>query len=153
MTTEKEDYSDYISYLSTSINLGALFAAFTLTVITLLVTQLPDPSLFFAQVTLFFLALIFDLLLFILSWSGWFVLYFCERVPPMTRIARIATLLAFTMYQLLGIVIILMFLLLDLILLASAAFLMWIIFLVLTLVFIYRPLTRFKETRKKFRGH
>ena len=94
MTVEKEDYSDYISYLSTSINLGALFAAFTLTVITLLVTQLPDPSLFFAQVTLFFLAFIFDLLLFLLSWSVWFVIYFCERVPPMTRIARIATIAA-----------------------------------------------------------
>ena len=152
MTTEKKDYSDYISYLSTSINLGALFAAFTLTVITLLVTQLPDPSLFFAQVTLLFLAFIFDLLLFILSWSVWFVLYFCERVPPMTRIAQIATIAAHSMYQMFGIVIILMFLLLDLTTLALAAFLMWFIFLILTYVFIYRPLTRFKETRAKFRG-
>ncbi len=153
MTTEKQDYSDYISYLSTSINLGALFAAFTLTIITLLVTQLPDPSLFFAQVTLLLLAFIFDILLFVLSWSVWFVLYFCERIPPMTRIARIATIGAFCMYQMFGIVIILMFLLLELTTLALAALLMWFVFLILTFAFIYRPLTRFKETRAKVRGY
>jgi hypothetical protein len=152
LTGEKEDYSDYISFLINGVNVASLFTVFTFTVITLLVTQLPDPSLFIAQVILFFLALIFDLLLFIISWSFWYILYFCERVPPMTRTARIATLFAFAMYQMFGIVIILMFLLLNLTSLAYAAFFMWLIFLVLIYIFNYRPLTRFKETRKKFLG-
>ncbi|MFW9913155.1 MAG: hypothetical protein ACFFEU_11820 [Candidatus Thorarchaeota archaeon] len=153
MTIEKKDYSDYISFLTNGVNIISLFAVFTFTVITLLVTQLPNPSLLIAQVILFLLALIFELLLFYISWSYWYVLYFCERVPPMTTSARITTFLAFTMYQLLGIVIILMFLLLNLTSLALAALLIWVIFLVLTYVLVYRPLTRFRETRKKFRGH
>jgi hypothetical protein len=149
---EKKDYSDYISFLVNGVNIASLFAVFTFTVITLLVTQLPDPSLFIAQVILFFLALIFELLLLIIGWSFWYILYFCEYVPPMTGTAKFASLFAFAMYQMFGIVIVLMFLLLNLAPLAFAAFLMWLIFLVLVYVFNYRPLTRFKETRKKFRG-
>ncbi len=153
MTIEKKDYSDYVSFLINGVYVVSLFTVFTFTVITLLVTQLPDPSLAMAQVILFILALIFDIFLFYISWSFWYVLYFCDRVPPMTRSARITTFLAFATYQMLGIVIILMFLLLDLTSLALAALLMWFIFLVLTYAFVYRPLTRFKETRKKYRGH
>ncbi|MFW9810452.1 MAG: hypothetical protein ACFFE6_13825 [Candidatus Thorarchaeota archaeon] len=152
MTTEKKDYSDYISFLINGVNIASLFSVFTFTVITLLVTQLPDPSLFIAQVILFFLALIFELLLFIISWSFWYILYFCEYVPPMTGTAKLATLFAFAMYQMFGIVIIMMFLLLNLESLAFAAFLMWLIFIILIYFFNYRPLTRFKETRKMYRG-
>lgn len=152
MTIEKKNYSNYISFLISGVSIASLFAVFTFTVITLLVTQLPDPTLIIAQVILFVLALIFDLLLFIIGWSFWFVLYFCDRIPPMTKPARNATILAFTLYQMIGIVIILMFLLLNLTSLALAAFLMWLIFLVLSYVFQYRPLTRFQETRKKYRG-
>jgi hypothetical protein len=152
MTAEKKDYTNYIMFLSNGVNVASLFAAFTFTVITLLMTQLPDPSLPFAQVILLFLAFIFDFLIFIIGWSTWLVLYFSMWVPPMTRPARAGTVAAHILYQLFSIVVILMFLLWDLEWLALAAFLMWCIFLGLTYVFIYRPLTRFRETRAKLRG-
>ncbi|MHA2380124.1 MAG: hypothetical protein ACXADO_11015 [Candidatus Thorarchaeota archaeon] len=152
MTTEKKDYTNYIMYVSNNVHLGSLFAVFTFTVITLLITQLPDPSLFFAQVILFFLAFIFDFLLFMIGWSTWLVLYFCLWVPPMTKPLRGGTVAAHIVYQMFSIVIILMFLLWNLVFLALAAFLMWGVFLVLTYLFIYRPLTRFRETRARLRG-
>jgi hypothetical protein len=152
MTTEKKDYTNYIMFLSNGTNVASLFAVFTFTVITLLMTQLPDPSLPFAQVILFFLAFIFDFLIFIIGWTTWLVVYFCEWVPPMTKPARAGTIAAHILYQLFSIVIILMFLLWNLVWLALAALLMWCVFLVLTFAFIYRPLTRFRETRAKLRG-
>jgi hypothetical protein len=85
MSEVEEDYSDYIKHMSNISGLGSVLAGFTLTTLTLLITLLPDPSQIPVQITLFFLASLFDTFMFLTGWTGFHLVYFCRRAPPLTR--------------------------------------------------------------------
>ena len=155
MPTPQKNYSNYLGFLSNLTRVGSLLAGFTFTVFTLLIALLPPNFIagnLLAQITMLFLAFLFNLLVFLVAWGSWYMIYFCEWVAPMTRESLIMTLLSFMSFTIFGIAILLMFLLLNLVVLFIAATVMWVIFVVLIIVFIYRPLRKFQETRDRVRG-
>jgi len=60
VTTDEKDYSDYIKHMSSFSSVISVFAGFIFTVLTLLITLLPNPSSIKAQVSFFFLAVLFS---------------------------------------------------------------------------------------------
>lgn len=81
MTKNEKDYSDYISQLLNLTNGLHFFAGFIFTSITILLTQLSDRSQMQAQVTLFFLALLFYLLVFLALYARAEVTYLSKNYP------------------------------------------------------------------------
>ena len=70
VTENEEEYTGYVKAVAgTRATMLSLFSGFTFTTITILLNQLPDPSSFISQLTLFFLVLLFDLCLFLLAWQ------------------------------------------------------------------------------------
>ena len=152
MTTNEKDYSDYIKYLSNAVSVFSFSAGFTLTTITLLITLLPDPSRIMSQLTLFFLVVLFDLLIFFLGYNVILVIYFCRNVPPSTKRLATITTLGTTVLQLGSIGIVLMFLLCDLIYLALASGVVWALVVTATYIFTVKPLKEYRKTRAYMLG-
>lgn len=70
MTDNKKEYREYLKDLSDlRVTMLSLFSGFTFTTIILLLNQLPDPHAVLSQITLFFLAVMFELFLFLLQWQ------------------------------------------------------------------------------------
>jgi len=82
MSTAEEDYSDYIQHLSNMGNMYTFLSGFMFTAITVLLTQLPDPTIFMAQIALFFMASLLDVFILYMGDSYMKVVYLCKRVPP-----------------------------------------------------------------------
>ena len=78
---EAVDYSAYITYQSSGIEVYALLSGFMLTAIVLLLTMLPDPGQIFTQITLFILAMFLKMNLFYTD-SKLQVLLRCVKVAP-----------------------------------------------------------------------
>jgi len=154
VTTDEEDYSDYIKHMSNLSSVGSLLAGFTFTTITILITRLPDPSSIMSQLVLFFMAVLFFLFIFLVGWNANTIIYFCRNVPPKTKQLSIFTLLTLVSYILLGVTVILMFLLWNLIYLALASGIVWALLIILFFIFILKPfLTNpFPETRARILG-
>lgn len=128
-------------------SVASVFAGFTFTILTLLLTQLPDPSSIMSQLTLFFLAVLFDLLAFLVSWNSINNIYFCKNVPPLTKRIAVFNWLSVLSYSLLGVPIVLMFILWNLIYLALALAVVWALFIIATFIFTWKPLMNFRKTR------
>ena len=152
MSAESSDYSDYLRHMSSICRIGALFAGFDFTVVTLLLSRLPDPSTVLAQITLYAMSVLFYVLVFLVGWSGMLHIYLCRRVPPMTPQLGAFAVMAFGAHVLICVPLILMFFLWHLPVLASVTLLTWMGFAIASVVYIWRPLTRFTQTRKYFLG-
>jgi hypothetical protein len=154
MTTDEEDYSDYIKHMSNLSSVGSLLAGFTFTTLTLLITRLPDPSSIMSQLVLFFIAVLFYLFIFLVGWNANTIIYFCRNVPPKTKQLSLFNLLTLVSYVLLGVTVILMFLLWNLIYLALASGIVWALFIISFYIFVWKPFITnpFPEARAKFLG-
>jgi len=137
--TAEEDLSSYLAYESFAGEVLAIFMGFTFTAITLLLTLLPDPSQILAQVTLFFLALVFYLFQFIVFFAIYYLMYCVRGVPPEARGRRSLGLLLFSGFSLWGLVIVLMFLLWNLTYLALASGTVYALFTILAFIYIWKP--------------
>ena len=146
------DYSDYLKYISTISGITALFAGFDFTVLTLLLTRLPDPSTVPAQITLYAMAVLFLILIYLVGWTGMLLMYLWRRIPPMTPRMRASAVLVFGAHLSVCAPVFLMFFLWQMTVLASVTLLTWIAFAIASYVHIWRPLTRFKQTRNYFLG-
>jgi len=153
MSAESDfNYSDYLRHMSNISRIAALFAGFDFTVVTLLLTQLPDPTTVPAQITLYSMSVLFLLLIFMVGWSGMLHIYLCRRVPPRTPQLSAFAVLAFGAHLLVCAPVFLMFFLWHLTVLALGTFLTWVAFVIASYVYIWRPLTRYKQTREYFLG-
>ena len=146
------DYSDYLKYMSNTSGITALFAGFDFTVITLLLTRLPDPSSVPAQITLYAMSVLFLILIYLVGWTGMLLMYLCRRIPPMTPRMRASAVLVFGAHLSVCAPVFLMFFLWQMTVLASVTLLTWIAFAIASYVYIWHPLTRFKQTRNYFLG-
>ena len=146
------DYSDYLKYISTISGITALFAGFDFTVLTLLLTRLPDPSSVPAQIILYVMSVLFLILIYLVGWTGNLLMYLCRRVPPMTPRLRATAVLVFGAHLSVCTPVFLMFFLWQMTVLASATLVTWIAFAIISYVYIWRPLIRFKQTRNYFLG-
>lgn len=154
MSTNEKDYSAYIAYQSSGMQVYSLFVAFTFTVITLLLTLLPDPHQMLPQVTLFFISILFDIFLF-LTFSGFLNLSKCaDHVPPIDEKEQRRSVTTNFMYLfslvLWGVAMTLMFLLWNLTILALASGVVYVLFVILILAYVYRPIAQhWNELRSK----
>jgi hypothetical protein len=152
VTTDEKDYSDYIKHMSSFSSVVSVFAGFTFTVLTLLITLLPDPSSIKAQVTFFFLAVLFDLLIFLVAWNSINNVYLCRNVPPRTKQLAIFNWLSLLSFDLSGLAVILVFLLSDLIYLTLASGVVWVLFIIAIYLFTWKPLKEYRKTRAHVLG-
>lgn len=146
MSKEQKDYSDYFNHLLNLINGLHFFAGFTFTSITILLTQHPETSQMYTQVTLLFLAVLFYLFIFLAIYAQAEVTYFMKNVPPLSKRRTAFNLAILLVFSMSGIAIILMFLLWNLVYLALASGVAWVSYVVSVLVFVVKP---FQAYRKK----
>jgi len=141
---KKKDYSDFVSHLSNLSGVLSLFCGFTFTSITILMTQLPDPSSILAQFTLFFFAVLFDLFLFSLTWTTISLIQFCEYVPfNMFQHSNIFNWLLFSLFGVWGLAVVLMFLLWNLFYLALASGIVWTLLVITGFILLWKPFQEF----------
>ena len=143
MSAKEKDYSSWLAYESVAVHAATLLCGFTFTSITILITRLPDPSSFLSQVTLGFLAFMFYIFEFLLFYALFYLSYCVKVIPPEwkqrkgeRRVVTWLWLLSFTAW---GIAIVLIFLLWSLTYLALASGLVYVLFTVLTGIFIWKP--------------
>jgi hypothetical protein len=147
VTTDEKDYSGYIKHMSSFNSEFTTLAGFAFTILTLLITLLPDPSSITAQVTFFFLAILFDLSIFLVAWNTINNIYFCRNVPPSTKGLKAFNWLTFLCFNLSGIPIILVFLLSNLIYLTIVSGGVWALGIAANYIFTYKPLLEYRKTR------
>ena len=149
MVTENEkDYSDYIQLLSNTGSILALLSGFTFTAFTILLTLLPDPSSIASQFTLVFLAALFYLFMYLLSWGPPSMMRYCKNVPPASKGTNTFNSLVLLGYVGLELVIVLMPLVWSLIYVALASGVLLAITIILTNIYIWRPLREYRKTIK-----
>ena len=154
MSNNEKDYSAYIAYQSSGMQVYSLFVVFTFTSITLLLTLLPDPKQMLSQVILFFLTVLFDIFLY-LTFTGFNNLSRCAyHVPPIDEKERRTAVITNFMYLfslvLWGAALVLMFLLWNMTYLALAAGVVYVCVFCLILVYLERPISkRWRELRSE----
>jgi len=147
MVTENgKDYSEYIQLLSNTGSILALLSGFTFTAFTILLTLLPNPSSIASQFTLVFLAALFYLFMYLLSWGGQWAMRHCKNVPPLSKGTNTFNSLVLLSLFGLEIVIVLMPLIWGLIYVALASGVVWTISLILSSIYIWKPLTEYRKT-------
>jgi len=138
MSQDKKDYSDYIRHRSNLFHVLILFCGFTFTTITLLITLLPHLSSFLTQVTLFYLAVLLGLFLFLLTYNLAYVPTYCKDLPPLTPGQRVFNTL-FDVCQVLWLGgVVLMFLISNLTFLAMVTAAVYLVIVILAYVFIWK---------------
>jgi len=147
MATSEKGYSDYIKHLSNMGSMFSFFSGFMFTAITLVITRLSDPSNLMAQFVLFFMAVMLDIFIFYMGSFYQEVIYLCKNRPsysgrksPFNVLSDVSVILGF------GGSTVLLFLLWNLIYLALAQTVVWI----LTSVVIYKKIFKpYYEKRKR----
>ena len=145
MSKNEKDYSDYIQHMSTLSSSLSLLSGFTFTTTTILLTLLPEPSLFLAQAALFLLIFLFSSLGFLIKWTVKISLSYCRNLPKIES-ANVFNLLFFLSDILFDVVILIMFLLFNLFCLTVASAVVQAFFVILSYFFIWKPVF---ELRKK----
>ena len=149
MSANEKNYSSYLAYESLAAHVLALFAGFTFTAITVLITRLPDPSQILAQVTLFFLTFVLHIFQLILCIGIGYLVYCVKDAPQETKGRKIGMYLWILGFGVWGFAIVLMFLLWNLIYLASATAILYVLFTVLQYILAWKLVI---EHRRKMRS-
>jgi hypothetical protein len=141
------DYSDYIKHRS-NLGSGLFFVlGFMFTVITIVLSRVPNLDSLQSQLILLFFTGVFNLvgfLAFLLTIEG---IYLCRRVPPSSKRLTVINVLGFLVTILMGFSVTLLFLLWNLTFLVVASGIVWALFVIAEFVFVWKP---FAEHRKKF---
>lgn len=149
MSENERDYSDYIQHMSNVVSGLFALGGFIFTAITILLTQLPNPNTLQSQLVLLFLAVFFDLLMFVSSFSTVEMIYHCRDIPPLTRRIRFLNALLTLVANLSGFAVSLLFLLWNLTMPAIVSGLVWG-FLVIAIIFLeWKPFQEYRKTASK----
>jgi len=119
MAREDEDYSDYSRHVNAVITGTALINGFIFTAIITFLTRLSQPLALYSQALLLLLVVLFYLNSLLLEHLTVETLYFCRRVPPKTRKIVVRVALMIVIASLFGFSVPLMFLVYDLVFLAT----------------------------------
>lgn len=121
-------------------------SGFTITVITILLTQLPNTTALESQLALLFLSLVNYLPQFIAVYLVIDVFYYCKNVPPLTGSTRILNGLVALVFALTGFIVPVLCLLWKLTVLAAALFFIGALFSAATILFVYLPFIKYRKT-------
>lgn len=146
MSEKEKDYSDYIQHTSTISNSLSLLSGFTFTTTTVILTLLPEPSLFLAQAALFLLIFVFSMLGFLIKWTDKISLSHCRNLPKIEKgSANVFNLLFFVSDILFGVVILIMFLLFNLLYLTLASAVVQAFFIILSYMIIWKSVFELRK--------
>jgi hypothetical protein len=145
MSEGEKDYSDFINHLASVSQVISIFAGFTLTVLVIFITGFSDLSPVLIQVTLFLLSFLLGLFIFLLGWISNLDVYYIKDIPPYTKGMMICSLLEFLGISLFGIIVSLLFIFFNLIVLASASFVMFAVFFILSYLYIMKPQMKIRK--------
>lgn len=153
MLENEEKYTAFMELISNSSQIWSLFCGFTFATIAILITLLPNPSQIMSQATLFFMAFLFDVCLFLILFTQLTSAYL-HWISPMPqglpRLAlRIHNRLGTLCWILLGIQPILMFLLWNLVYLALASGVVYVLICLLAYFSVFKP---YRERLRKLRS-
>ena len=142
-------YSDFLNQLSGLTSELSLFCGFTLTIITILVTRLPDPTIMIAQLSLLFLTIMLNLLQFLLGWVIIMRTRYCRYLPLNDiKHSKIFNTLLFLALATWNLSVVLIYLLWDLTYLAITAAIIWLTVFIVSYTFLWG---QFREHDKKIR--
>ena len=149
MSNVEEDYSDYIHYMANLTHGYTVLGGFVFTTLTLLIALLPDPSQMFAQVTLFIVMFLCELMVFIVGWGAFDLIYLCRKVPPLTKQLKIFNYLCWSGICLSGVIAPLMLLVKNLMYLTLVSWFVWIVFLIAMYMVVWKPFRTYRATRAR----
>jgi len=141
--------SDYITHMSNINRNYTTITGFALTTLTLLITLLPNPSQMFAQVTLLFVMLLFELSGFVAGWGAFDLIYFCRKVPPLRRQLKIFNFLSQSAYCLAALIPGLIFLVKNLVYLALVSWFVTIVVVIALYLVCWKPFRTYRATRAR----
>jgi hypothetical protein len=150
---EEELYTYLLNLSRVRASVLSFLAGFTFTVISIFLNQLPDPTSSLSQITLFLLTLLFEFFLFLSVWQMTIIIgcapdriVYAAYGHVFKREVATFSMLMFLGLSLLGMSVMLMFMLWNLLYLALASSVVWILFIV-TAYSIIR--TNIKRTRAR----
>ena len=151
---EEELYTYLLNLSRVRASVLSFLSGFTFTVISIFLNQLPDLTSVMSQATLFLLTLVFEFFLFLLAWQMTIVIgcapariVYAAYGHVFRREVATFSMLMFIGLSLLGMSVMLMFLLWNLIYLALASSIVWIVFLLTSYSII---LQNIKRTRARY---
>lgn len=148
MSTDEKDYSDYLKHLSNIISIMSLCSGFLFTAYTILITRLPDPSVITAQSTLLILSIYMSICLFCLGYLSGAAFAVCRNVPPLSKGYTIVNSLFFVAATTaMSVATTLMSLLWNLTYLALVQTLQWILFALMSYLFVIRPSWKLRRSK------
>jgi hypothetical protein len=121
LSESEKDYSDYFQIAGNTLSILALLSGFTFTGITILLSQFPFLDSLRTQLILFFLACLFFLFMFMMTWFNNRLMSRCRNLPPVTREIASFNRLIFLGWTLLQLAVPLMFLIWNLTYLSLAS--------------------------------
>ncbi len=145
VTQDKEDYSDYSRHITTVMTGMTVINGFIFTAIISLLTKLEQPSMLYSQLLFLLLAILFDLNGLLIQHLTVETLYFCRKLPPQTQKVTIRTALMLVIASLFGLTIPLMFLIFDLVTLASVSAIIWLFGIAAHLALVFKPMKEFRK--------
>jgi hypothetical protein len=160
VTENEEEYTGYVKAVAgTRVTMLSLFSGFTFSAITVFLDQLPEPSSFISQLTLFFLVVLFDLSLFLLAWQTIIMIgtWNVRKVPAHAKWElSVFNLLLIVVFILWGWLVVLMFLLRNLTFLTLVSGVLWVAVIVTVLAVLRGTVKRLgwsvKEELKNITG-
>jgi len=149
---EEELYTYLLNLSRVRASVLSFLSGFTFTVISLFLNQLPDLTSLMSQTTLFLLTLIFEFFLFLLAWQMVIVIscapariVYAAYAKFFKREAATFNLLMLLAFSLWGISVMLMFLLWNLLYLALASSIVWVVVIIATYSIIRKNTKRTRE--------
>lgn len=147
MVIENErDYSDYVQHISNMFNGQLFMLGFPLAVLAIVLTQLPNPNALHAQLVLLFFSVLLGLIGFLAAQLGAQTIYFCRRVPPLSKRISAHNTLNFAVNVLVTGTVTLLFAVWNLPYLTIASGICWVLFAIADYVFIRRPFRKWRKT-------
>jgi hypothetical protein len=144
MSEGEKDYSDFINHLASVSFVMSIFAGFTLSVLVIFITGF-DLNPILNQVIMLLLCFLLNLFVFLLGWISTLDTYYIKEMPPYTKGMKICGFLESLGISLFGLIVVLLFVSRNLIILASASFVIFAIFLILSYIYVMKPQVEFRK--------
>ena len=147
MSEDDNDFPDYLSHNGWILGSISLICGFLFSVIALLVSNFPSFNSLHAQIVLFGLTAVFDLSLYNMVDCLVRGIYFCRRVPPLTKHLRSFNIRLLLMFYFFGVTTVFLFLLWSLFYLALASAIMWAIVIAFSYFKIIKPFNKYRDQK------
>lgn len=154
MTESDDGYADYLALISNVNSMAAVFAGFIITILTLLLTQLPLSSLIQLpiQIILLFLALLFHFWVFQVGVNIMGAFFTVRTLPASVKTSARSIPIFLIAYWAMGMTMPLLFNIFTLNLLAIITAIFWMLFFIVSLLAQHEPLKEYRKARQAHRA-